>query len=102
MLLKGAHLPGEEILDIFAAADGTWLRMEGPRIDSNNIHGSGCTLSSAIASYLALGRPLQEAVKAGRDYILQAIAAGAAVKTGHGTGPLNHGFAPQALHILSS
>ncbi len=102
VLLKGAHLPGEDILDIFAGGDGTWLRMEGQRIESNNIHGSGCTLSSAIASYLALGVPLREAVRAGRDYILQAITAGAAVKTGHGTGPLNHGFAPQALHILPS
>ena len=100
VLLKGAHLPGEEILDIFAGADGTWLRMEGPRIASANIHGSGCTLSSAIASYLALGLPLDEAVKAGREYILKAIAAGADVRTGHGQGPLNHGFAPLALHRL--
>jgi hydroxymethylpyrimidine/phosphomethylpyrimidine kinase len=102
VLLKGAHLPGEQITDIFAGADGTWLRMEGPRIASTNIHGSGCTLSSAVASYLALGLPLEEAVKAGRNYILKAIAAGASVKTGHGQGPLNHGFAPIPLHILSS
>lgn len=101
VLLKGAHLPGEDILDIFASADGIWLRMEGPRIDSKNIHGSGCTLSSAIASYLALGLNLQEAVQAGRNYIIKAVAAGANVTTGHGTGPLNHGFAPQALRILS-
>lgn len=100
VLLKGAHMPGEVISDIFAGADGTWLRMEGNRIASDNIHGSGCTLSSAIGAYLALGSSLEEAVKAGRDYILKAIAAGANVQTGHGRGPLNHGFAPLPLRIL--
>lgn len=100
VLLKGAHLPGEQITDIFAGADGTWLCMEGPRIASPNIHGSGCTLSSAIASYLALGLSLEEAAKAGREYILKAIAAGAFIQTGRGQGPVNHGFAPLPLRML--
>ncbi len=100
VLLKGAHLPGEQIIDIFAGADGAWLRMEGPRIASRNIHGSGCTLSSAIASYLALGYTLTDAVTAGRDYVINAIASGAHVATGKGTGPLNHGFAPAVMHLL--
>ncbi|MGV3741574.1 MAG: bifunctional hydroxymethylpyrimidine kinase/phosphomethylpyrimidine kinase [Burkholderiaceae bacterium] len=100
VLLKGAHLPGERIIDIFARAEGDWLRMEGARIPSANIHGSGCTLSSAIASYLALGFALTDAVKAGRDYVINAIAAGAEVETGKGTGPLNHGFAPSAMRLL--
>lgn len=102
VLLKGAHMPGSQITDIFAGTDGTWLQMEGERITSTNIHGSGCTLSSAIAAYLALELPLEEAVKAGREYVLKAIAAGAQVKTGMGQGPLNHGFAPVPLHIISS
>lgn len=102
VLLKGAHMPGDHITDIFAGADGTWLRMEGPRITSANIHGSGCTLSSAIAAYLAVGQTLEEAVKAGRDYVLKAIAAGAQVRTGKGQGPLNHGFAPVPLRTLST
>jgi hydroxymethylpyrimidine/phosphomethylpyrimidine kinase len=100
VLLKGAHLPGEHILDIFARTDGDWLRMEGPRIDSQNIHGSGCTLSSAIAAHLALGYTLRDAVMAGRGYILKAIAAGAAVQTGKGHGPLNHGFAPVPMRLV--
>jgi hydroxymethylpyrimidine/phosphomethylpyrimidine kinase len=100
VLLKGAHLPGEQIIDIFACSEGDWLRMEGARIPSANIHGSGCTLSSAIASYLAIGLPLQQAVTAGRDYILKAIAAGAPVKTGKGQGPVNHGFAPLPMRLV--
>lgn len=103
VLLKGGHLPGEQIVDIFAqkgAPASEWLRMEGPRIASRNIHGSGCTLSSAIASHLALGLSLPQAVGAGRDYIIKAIAAGASVKTGQGQGPVNHGFAPQAMRVL--
>lgn len=100
VLLKGAHLPGEQILDIFAGNDGAWLCMEGPRILSPNIHGSGCTLSSAIASYLALGFTLTNAVNAGRNYVIKAIAAGAPVTTGNGTGPLNHGFAPVPMQLL--
>ncbi len=104
VLLKGAHLPGEHILDIFAAQGDDsrrWLRMEGPRIVSRNINGSGCTLSSAIAAHLALGLSLPQAVGAGRDYIINAIAAGAAVSTGKGQGPVNHGYAPHAMHTVA-
>jgi hydroxymethylpyrimidine/phosphomethylpyrimidine kinase len=103
VLLKGGHLPGEQIVDIFAeqgSAPAEWLRMEGPRIASRNIHGSGCTLSSAVAAHLALGLTLPQAVGAGRDYIIKAIAAGAFVTTGHGQGPVNHGHAPVAMHLL--
>jgi hydroxymethylpyrimidine/phosphomethylpyrimidine kinase len=73
-------------------------RLASPRIDSRNTHGTGCTLSSAIASYLALGEPLDQAVAKARSYILQAIEQGADVYTGAGHGPLNHGFAPMAQH----
>jgi hydroxymethylpyrimidine/phosphomethylpyrimidine kinase len=103
VLLKGGHLPGEQIVDIYAEqgrVPSDWLRMEGPRIASRNINGSGCTLSSAIAAHLALGRSLPQAVGAGRDYIIKAIAAGASVQTGHGQGPVNHGHAPVAMHLL--
>jgi hydroxymethylpyrimidine/phosphomethylpyrimidine kinase len=86
----------------YAGADGTWLRMGGPRIASTNVHGSGCTSSSATASYLALGLSLGEAVKAGRECILKAIAAGASVKTGQGQAPLNHSFGSVPLDVLPS
>ena len=61
----------------------------------------GCTLSSAIAAYLALGHPLGSAVAQARSYILSAIAQGENVLTGRGHGPLNHGFAPLALHRIT-
>jgi hydroxymethylpyrimidine/phosphomethylpyrimidine kinase len=65
-----------------------------------NVHGTGCTLSSAIASDWALGHDLQDAVVQARAYILAAIQAGAQVTTGHGHGPLNHGFAPKLMHVI--
>lgn len=94
VLLKGGHLPGQEVVDVLLMQDGSTLQLASPRIATHNGHGTGCTLSSAIAAYLAQGLVLAEAVSAGRNYILGAIAAGAQVVTGQGHGPLNHGFAP--------
>lgn len=106
VLLKGGHLEGPEVVDVLAATDANGQiqlqHYRSPRIASRNLHGTGCTLSSAIASRLALGDALEEAIAAARAYILQAIQAGAAQQTGHGHGPLNHGFAPQAMHILKA
>ena len=98
VLLKGGHLPGDEVADLLVSGDGPAQRLASPRIASRNTHGTGCTLSSAIAAYLALGHPLDQAVAKARGYILQAIAEGADVYTGAGHGPLNHGHAPLALH----
>ena len=100
VLLKGGHLAGDEVLDVLVAADGLRLHLPAKRIATPNGHGTGCTLSSAIACYLAQGLALAQAVQQARGYILQAIAAGARVRTGHGHGPLNHGFAPVAMHLL--
>ncbi|WP_295375570.1 bifunctional hydroxymethylpyrimidine kinase/phosphomethylpyrimidine kinase [uncultured Pseudacidovorax sp.] len=96
VLLKGGHLPGEEVVDLLALADGERHRFAAPRIQSRNLHGTGCTLSSAIACGLALGKPLPEAVAQARDYVRGAMQAGMTVKVGEGHGPLNHGFAPRA------
>ncbi|MDF1485688.1 bifunctional hydroxymethylpyrimidine kinase/phosphomethylpyrimidine kinase [Ramlibacter sp. H39-3-26] len=100
VLVKGGHLPGQTVTDLLALRDGTRHALQSPRIATSNGHGTGCTLSSAIAAHLALGLPLREAVERGRAYILGAIAAGAAVRTGQGAGPLNHGFAPLAQKVL--
>lgn len=99
-LLKGGHLAGDEVVDVLAQAGRPQIRLQSRRIASRNVHGTGCTLSSAIAAHLALGHGLEDAVKLARAYILQAIAAGAAVHTGQGHGPLNHGFAPETMKIL--
>lgn len=103
VLLKGGHLGGDLLTDVLALADEPatyWQRLVGPRIASRNVHGTGCTLSSAIAAQLALGHPLEEAVQAAHGYIRAAIEAGAGVRTGQGHGPLNHGFAPVPMHRL--
>lgn len=100
VLLKGGHLPGDTVIDVLALAGGGRLRLQSARIATHNGHGTGCTLSSAIAAHLALGLPLPQAVEQARAYILGAIAAGADVHTGHGHGPLNHGYAPVAQRVL--
>ena len=103
VLLKGGHLNGDVVMDVLgqqgqAAVD--YLRLRSQRIATHNGHGTGCTLSSAIASSLAQGLALPEAVAQARQYILGAIEAGADVYTGQGHGPLNHGYAPRAQLIV--
>ncbi len=100
VLLKGGHLPGEAVQDVLAIAGQPSLHLQDARIATANLHGAGCTLSSAIAAQLALGLDLAAAVQAARHYVRQALAAGAAVQTGHGVGPLNHGFAPRKAQQL--
>jgi hydroxymethylpyrimidine/phosphomethylpyrimidine kinase len=70
-----------------------------PRIHTQNLHGTGCTLSSAIACFLALGYPLKAAVKGAQDYVYQAISAAVAMRIGSGHGPVNHSFSPQSMHL---
>jgi len=100
VLLKGGHLPGAECVDLLVRRDAPLLRLASPRIASRNVHGTGCTLSSAIAARLALGLDLDAAVREARDWVLAAIAAGADVQTGGGHGPLNHGHAPRPMQRL--
>ncbi len=99
VLLKGGHLPGETVIDLLITESGERHWMEAPRIHSPNTHGTGCTLSSAIASYLALGASLAEAVVRARAFVRGALLAGALVTTGHGSGPLNHGHSPMAMRL---
>ena len=106
-LLKGGHLPGDWVVDVLAVQggeheQGQGHRLQSQRIATHNGHGTGCTLSSAIAAHLALGLPLQPAVEQARAYILGAIAAGANVTTGRGHGPLNHGYAPVAQRVFQA
>lgn len=105
VLLKGGHLvEGGQVTDLLLYADEgkTQTRIySSARIDSENTHGTGCTLSSAIACFLALGETLPDAVEKARAYIVEAIAQGKNVMTGHGHGPLNHGFAPQVMRVLA-
>jgi len=94
VLLKGGHLDGDSAADVLVVRgrDGKimsrWFEFE--RIDTPNTHGTGCTLSSAIASFLARGESLEAAVEAARAYMQAAIAAGAQFELGHGHGPVHH------------
>ena len=99
VLLKGGHLAGDVVSDLLMTADDQAHWMRAPRIATTNTHGTGCTLSSAIAAYLALGQPLLEAVLGARAYVRAALAAGSGVRTGAGEGPLNHGHAPHAMQL---
>ena len=100
VLLKGGHLPGPVLTDLLRLPSGDTLHWQAARIATRNTHGTGCSLSSAIAGYLALGEPLPEAVRLGRDYVRHALVAGADMQLGHGHGPLNHGFAPHSTKRL--
>jgi len=102
VLLKGGHLPGRNVMDLLLSAGGEKLWMQAPRIDSPNTHGTGCTLSSAIAAHLALGASLPDAVQQARNFVREALQAGAQVRTGKGSGPLNHGYAPIAMRTRKS
>jgi hydroxymethylpyrimidine/phosphomethylpyrimidine kinase len=97
VLVKGGHLQSEVVSDLLALASGERVWMRDARIHTPNTHGTGCTLSSAIASYLALGHDLLQAVQSARVYIRGALQAGSQVQTGQGGGPLNHGYAPVAM-----
>ncbi|MET3038225.1 bifunctional hydroxymethylpyrimidine kinase/phosphomethylpyrimidine kinase [Chryseobacterium sp. NRRL B-14859] len=97
ILLKGGHQKTSTITSLFYDEDGNYHSFETSKLDTNNTHGSGCTLSSAIAAYIAQGKPLYDAVSLGQQYIYQAIENGIDVQTGLGNGPLNHFFNPQKL-----
>lgn len=99
VLLKGGHLPGESVIDLLVTTGGDKFWMQAPRIHSANTHGTGCTLSSAMAAHLALGASLPQAVQNARAYVREALQAGAQVRTGQGGGPLNHGYAPVAMRL---
>ena len=99
VLLKGGHLQGAVVVDLLLTAAGEKVWMEGARIHSSNTHGTGCTLSSAMAAHLALGATLTEAVQRGREFVRAALLAGSRVRTGRCSGPLNHGHAPVAMQL---
>lgn len=89
VLLKGGHALSDANDYLYENGGGTWFR--GIRIDNPNTHGTGCTLSSAIASNLAKGHALPEAIRRAKGYLSGAL--GAMLDLGHGSGPMNHAFA---------
>ncbi|MFD7695862.1 MULTISPECIES: bifunctional hydroxymethylpyrimidine kinase/phosphomethylpyrimidine kinase [Streptomyces] len=88
VVVKGGHLAGDAVDLLTDGSEEHWLR--APRHDNRHTHGTGCTLASAIASQLAKGQSVPEAVTAAKEYVTGAIAAGFAL--GAGIGPVHHGW----------
>jgi hydroxymethylpyrimidine/phosphomethylpyrimidine kinase len=96
VLLKGGHLPGNEVIDLLATEHGIET-FTAPRIDSRHTHGTGCTLASAIATGLAQGMSLRDSVLRGRASVRAAIQAAPGYGAGHG--PLDHGVTVDARRL---
>lgn len=92
VLVKGGHGSGAESADFLIEKSGV-TRFSAPRLNSRNTHGTGCTLSSAIAAGLAKKLALKEAVGAAKTYLTAALAAADNLHIGHGTGPVSHFYA---------
>lgn len=97
VLVKGGHADGNP-RDILVSAT-TEVPYDGIRIATRNNHGTGCTLSSAIAAYLAQGFTIYTGIRLAKSYITRALTTGANVETGRGHGPMNHFFEPAPLII---
>nr|WP_218625901.1 bifunctional hydroxymethylpyrimidine kinase/phosphomethylpyrimidine kinase [Bradyrhizobium sp. dw_411] len=89
VLIKGGHGQGSESIDYLVSGHGT-LALPAPRIATQNTHGTGCSLSSAIAAGLAKGEDLESAVRHAKTFISAAIAAADRLGVGHGHGPIHH------------
>jgi len=93
VLLKGGHLDESDSSDLFyLCRENRFVTLAAERITSRNTHGTGCTLSAAIAAYLARGDDLENAVRQAKTYITAALRAGAAYRLGSGHGPVHHFF----------
>ena len=92
-LVKGGHLEKEDMTDIlYLAEENEFYLFSAKRIDTKNLHGTGCTLSAAIAAFLAFGETVPQAVQLAKQYITSAIEAGKDKKLGKGNGPVEHFF----------
>lgn len=89
VFLKGGHLPGNQTTDLLHDGD-VMIEMPGQRINTRNTHGTGCTLSAALATLLAKGLPAPEAALGAKDYLVKAIAESGQLTVGHGHGPVHH------------
>ena len=102
ILLKGGHEQGDAKCDILFTQTAAGIQsttFTSETIDTRNTHGTGCTLSSAIAAYVARGCNIAEAIFNAKEFVTEAIRHGADIRIGHGFGPVNHGFNPQKMLI---
>ena len=94
VLVKGGHLIGSEVTDTLLTQEGVIWQQTAPRLRTRNSHGSGCTLSSAIAAYMAQGLPLVSAVTYAHQWVRNALLGALDLNLGAGHGPLNHFHSP--------
>lgn len=100
VLLKGGHLEGGLMCDVLQiTGESTPHLFTSTKIESKNTHGTGCTLSSAIATFLALGYTMPQAVEHAKCYVTGGIEAGKDIHIGEGHGPLNHFYQPVPMNI---
>jgi hydroxymethylpyrimidine/phosphomethylpyrimidine kinase len=93
VLLKGGHLRGNDSTDVlYIGPEDRYVVLQGERIKTRNDHGTGCTLSSAVASYLAKGFALEESSRSAKKYLNKTLRAGAEYRIGQGSGPMHHFF----------
>lgn len=96
VLLKGGHMAGKQCVDVLVS-DGEIIDLTAPRIQSRNTHGTGCSLASAIAAQLALGRGMEGAVQIAHDYVHAALHAARMQQLGGGAGPIAHFYVMQGV-----
>ena len=95
VLIKGGHAKGDRKVDRLYATNEGVQTFTHKTIDTRNTHGTGCTLSSAITSFIARGLELTDAIAAAKNYLSQALEAGKDIHIGEGHGPVNHLFNPE-------
>ena len=100
VLIKGGHFDDKKMTDYyFYSKTELPLQFHSHLISTNNTHGTGCTLSSAIAAFLAIYDNMPKAIQSAKEYLTEALSSGSTVKIGSGHGPVNHLFNPQKLKI---
>ena len=100
VLIKGGHIDGGEKVDRLYMDNDMVHTFANKSVDTRNTHGTGCTLSSAITSFIARGLNLADAIAAAKNYLSQALEAGKDIHIGEGHGPVNHLFNPEKLITL--
>ena len=101
VLIKGGHFDGEEKIDYLFEVGKQKTSYRGISVNTRNTHGTGCTLSSAITSYLAREMDMNTAIAMAKTYLSGAILAGKDIKIGEGHGPVNHFYEPKSLFTKS-
>ena len=94
VLIKGGHATGAEAIDVLVTRNRT-VHISAPRVQTRNTHGTGCTLSAAIAGYMAQGSELEHAVQNAKSFLTEALKAGSSQQLGAGAGPVDHLYSIQ-------